>query len=194
MRFCETRRIRAITVLTAIGGSFVVGACAPAFNWRELALPETEGLIALFPCKPERMQQRIQWPGLPQAQVHLWTCLSGGFRWSLAMTRADDAKWVPSVLENWSAGLVQQSAYRVEAMPPLNVKGATPQPAARAWKATLTAGHLTGANRPVTVWTWHFSHGLHAFQASVWGLSPEELPANSEDVVTVFRNGFYFQK
>lgn len=197
MRFWFPSWIRAITALTVFGGcagGLLLG-CAPSLNWREVRIPQADGLVASFPCKPDEWEQRMSWPGVRATTVQLWSCRAGGYRWSVAAARLTDATEVPVALQHWAATWQGQPGYRAatRANPP--VPGSTPQPAALAFQLMPVASKGGAAPKPLpTGWSWHFSHGLIVFQATVWMVDGGELPTNSEDVVSLFKNGFYFQK
>lgn len=74
-------------------------ACAPTLNWREVRPTQADGLVALFPCKPDEAQRDIVLPGWPDAvTVHLLSCEADGQRWVLSHLRVADVTQVPLAL------------------------------------------------------------------------------------------------
>lgn len=187
--------IRTITGLTLFGGSLVGVGCAPTFNWREVRLEGSGGLVALFPCKPDVASQVTRMQDLRKLTVRLWTCRAGDHIWSVAMADVGDVRQIASVLGDWSTGIATRPGFQVQAIDGIQVRGAPPQqPAAQAWKSVSGVRAGQGGLNGLEGWTWHFSHGLQVYQISVWRPAGSELPTNSEDVVSTFKNGFYFQK
>lgn len=194
MRVWRPGRIRATTGLTVIGGclGLLTVACAPALNWREVSLADAEGLRAMFPCKPDQVSQRMSWPGGAPVNVSLWSCRAGGYLWGVSAVKVRDVTEVSVVLNGWSDALRGRSGYRVVSTLAPFVKGSTPLPQAMAFELQPKQGVEGSAKALPPGWAWHFSHGLTLFQVSVWSLEGE-LPTKSEDVVSTFKNGFYFQ-
>ena len=74
-------------------------ACEPALNWREVRPAQADGLVALFPCKPDAVQRDIVLPGLGDAvTLHLLSCEADGQRWVLSHLRVTDVALVPQAL------------------------------------------------------------------------------------------------
>ena len=78
---------------------FVLAACSPAFNWREVR-PDNSGLSLLFPCKPEKAEKMVPLGG-PPTNLILLGCDTGGATFAVAMADIGDASKVPAVLEQW---------------------------------------------------------------------------------------------
>lgn len=170
----------------------VVSGCTPALNWRDVTFPDAQGLKGVFPCKPDLVAQRVSWPGVAPAELRLWSCRAGGYLWGLSSVTLTDVAHVPLVLRGWADALQAKTGYRVESILAPSVKGATPVPDPSAWRLTPDALTKPAAKAMPSGWSWHFSHGLTIFQASVWSLE-DDLPTKSEDVVSPFKNGFHFQ-
>lgn len=183
-------RIRAITASTLIGGVCLSG-CSPELNWREVHPADADGLVALFPCKPEAAQRAMSWPEVNQATVHVLSCRSGDALWALRYARLPDVRQVRSTLILWGQESGQLPGYQAQPAQTLQVPGMTPQPEASAWKLASTPGPGP-AGRPAHAMTWHFSHGLTVFQASVWRAAPFEVDPKGEDVMESFKNGLHF--
>ena len=184
-------RIRAITASTLIGG-VGLGACAPEMNWREVHPVDADGLVAWFPCKPEAVERSFSWPGVPQARVHVLSCRSGDALWALRYARVPDVPQIGGTLRLWGQEASHLPGYKAESIMNLAVPGMTPQPQASAWALTWAQPAPDRPDRPMHAVTWHFSHGLTVFQASVWRATPFESGAKGEDVAQTFKNGLHF--
>lgn len=177
-------RVRAITACTLIGG-WLLHACTPTFNWREVRPANADGLVAWFPCKPDTAERVMAWPGVPRATVTVLSCKTDGVLWALRYTRVPDAQQLAPTLAWWNDDLMRRAGYQVTPLPALSVPGMTPQPQAKSWQ-------LRAQSAPMHGMAWHFSHGLLVFQASVWRSAPFETSPNGEDVVPTFQKGFHF--
>lgn len=192
-------------------------ACAPALNWREVRPTDAEGLQATFPCKPVAAQRRLVLPGLPDAvTLNLLSCEADGSMWALTHLTLSDATQVPTALRALAAstrGNVElasreaQRAGRASAngqavagppmraseLPAVAVPRMTPQPESRAWRFEgRRPGDGGGESVPLSVTTWHFSHGLSVFQASVWQAGEAASAHSGREGVTTFLQGFHF--
>lgn len=186
------QRVRAITACTLIGG-WLVSACSPTFNWREVRPADADGLVAWFPCKPDSAQRVMAWPGVAKATVTVLSCKADGAIWALRYARLPDAQPVSATLAWWNEDLMHRDGYQADALQPLPVPGMTPQAEAKSWRLTPGRGQAGGEeSKPMHGLAWHFSHGLMVFQASVWRPSLYENSANGEDVVSTFQKGFHF--
>lgn len=178
----------------------VLTACAPALNWREIRPAEAQGLVALFPCKPETAERRLTVPGLDggPVTVHLLSCQAGGLTWALsyldagtperlaqALPALDHALWV-----NLSAGDTVH-AHRQPLGPSL-VRGAHQHPGARVWLLEGTRPVSTSRLVPVRVKAWSFARGLSAFQASVWMDTAHGALQVDDPGAEAFAQGFNF--
>ncbi len=177
-------RVRAITACTLIGG-WLLHACTPTFNWREVRPANADGLVAWFPCKPDTAERVMAWPGVPRATLTVLSCKTDGVLWALRYTRVPDAQQLAPTLAWWNDDLMRRAGYQVTSLPALSVPGMTPQPQAKSWQLRALSAPMHGI-------AWHFSHGLLVFQASVWRSAPFETSPNGEDVVPTFQKGFHF--
>ncbi|HIV71943.1 MAG TPA: hypothetical protein H9903_13495 [Candidatus Aquabacterium excrementipullorum] len=189
---------------TLIGISLLMGlsACSPSLNWREVRPADADGLVALFPCKPDTAQRELAVPGLAggPATVHLLRCDAHGATWALSYLHAgtperlrqalpalDQALW-----DNVSAG---DSAHAGrQALGPSKITGAASHPGALTWRLQGTRPISTDQAETVHVTAWSFAHGLTAFQASVWqGATPGSLQVD-DPAVEAFVEGFNFPR
>lgn len=169
-------------------GSLALAACSPALNWREVRPVDSGGLVAWFPCKPQAVERRMSWPGVPAASVHVLSCRADGLIWSLTYARMPDADTMLRTQAGWSEAWRSRPGYVSQAIAPLAGGGLTVPAGGLAWALSANAPDVA----PRSGRAWHFSHGLTVFQASVWGDQPRESLTKGEDVTTTFTNGLHF--
>lgn len=193
-----------LTAACTLALSLLTSACSPALNWREVHPAQADGLTALFPCKPDAHERVVPWPGLPAgATMHLLSCQTEAGTWALSyLTLPDVALLAPSLHEltmamrrnlGSAAQLAGGSAPVSEQdLGPIAVPGMTPTPQARAWH--FQGQRPDGLGRPMDmdIRTWHFSHGMTVFQASVWRPLDVVKAQTSEDVAQAFFKGLNF--
>ena len=168
-----TRRLGHIGVLMA----FLLTACYPTFNWRELR-PEGTPLQALLPCKPETAERTVPLGGAPTV-LHMHSCKTGDLTFALAWANADAAT-VPTLLNDWQRASL--AAIRVD--PALHT-----DPALR-WNATVSGATQVqgiksqGTNpqgQPVQAQAVYFTRGAQVFQAAIYGAASDEVSATFFD-------------
>lgn len=186
-----------------------LGACAPVLNWRELRLPDSGGLVASFPCKPEHHRRSLRLPPIEGVlTVHLWSCEADGAQWVLSRTDGLAVEQVPLALRTLAVALRDNTqvaahhqagngAVAAAGLPSVSaidlggiaVRGMTPQADARAWRVRVTGG------QPSLHWqadAWHFAHGLQVFQATVWRRQAPSNPRDAQSASDAFLRGFHF--
>ena len=106
--------------------AWAVAACAPALDWRE-SRPERADLFALFPCKPEKLERRIEVAG-EAVQMRLHSCAAAGSTFALGHFELAD----PGHLGPALAALQSAMAANLGDTAPLrsawNLNGASAQP------------------------------------------------------------------
>lgn len=186
-----------LVVSACLLGTLAAG-CAPSLNWREVRIPQANGLVMVFPCKPEAQQRQVHVPGLGGAPVtmHMLACEADGMTWAVSHFDAQTpdrwlrapALWQSSLQANLTAlpGQVQATPQAVAAF---QVPGGTPHPDASTWWAQGQRPVSLKQAEPVAVRVWHFAKGMQLFQASVWA------PALQADDPrwTTFAKGIHFQ-
>ena len=70
-----------LPVMTTTVVLAVLVACSPAFDWREFQ-PEGSGLVASFPCKPDRHARSIDL-AVQRVRMELLVCEAGEARFAL---------------------------------------------------------------------------------------------------------------
>lgn len=147
-------------------------ACAPALDWREVR-PADSGLVALFPCKPNALTRNVALAG-HTVRLTLHACSAGGQTWALAFADVGDPARVGRSLEELRRSAADNLGAAAGAGLPLNVPGATPNPASA---REQLAGRLPDG-RSVVEQLAVFARGTVVFQATVLGAT---VPAEAAD-------------
>lgn len=161
-----------------------LGACSPAFNWREVR-PDNTALTALLPCKPDKGSKTVPLGGQP-TKLSMVGCETSGVMFAVASADIGDAQKAADVLAQWSqATLVNMKAAPLEGAAaraagsttttPLKVTGATLSPA----PVLITAQGVRADNSAVSSQTAYFAQGSQVFQAVIYAdkISPEVAEA-----------------
>jgi len=82
-------------------------ACAPALNWRELAVGE--GAKASFPCRPQSDTRALTLGG-QSVQMQLKACEAGQVLWAVTSAQVADAAQAPAALVELRRSLVANMA------------------------------------------------------------------------------------
>jgi hypothetical protein len=177
-------------------------ACTPSLNWREVKPADAQGLVALFPCKPDESTRQLAVPGLSGGPVrmHVLSCEAGGVRWALshldasspqrlaqALPALDEALW-----RNLSAA--RPASARQEALGPARIQGADSHASARQWLLTGLRPTPLNQAQGVQVMSWSFARGLTAFQASVWKDEGDGPLQVHDPAIEAFVQGFNFPR
>jgi hypothetical protein len=79
----------------AIGLAWVLTACTPAFNWRDVAF-DSAPVAALLPCKPDRGERMVPLAGAPRQMV-MAGCEAGGATFTVAVVNVTEPAKVDAV-------------------------------------------------------------------------------------------------
>lgn len=167
MKSCRTC---AVVVLAA-----ALAACSPTLNWRDVR-PEGSGATLLMPCRPQDQRREVVLAGA-KVMLSMSACRAGPQTWALAHADVGDAARVSAALTELRVAAAANLGASAPQTLPVNVAGATPNPASRRQRV---AGHLPDGStvqEEVAV----FARGTRVFQATVIGPA---LPA--EGVQTFF--------
>jgi hypothetical protein len=159
-----------VAILTLTG-------CSPTFNWRALQ-PEGTPLQALMPCKPETAVRSAPLVAGSSADLHMFSCETGGLRFALAWADMGDVAKVPAALATWRAASL--ASIRVAAEPgdreqnawPVAVSGASGVLGVKA------EGH-DPQGQTVQTRAAYFSRGSLVFQAAIYGARLPDEPVEA---------------
>ncbi|MDO8420514.1 MAG: hypothetical protein Q7S90_10805 [Rubrivivax sp.] len=158
---------RAARAGCAGAAALLLAACSPALDWRDVR-PAGSGVSLLMPCKPAAQERSLPLAGAP-VRLSLQACSANGQTWGIAHADVGDPARIGVALTELRASAVANlSGGAAEALP-LQVRGATPQPASEHLRFD---GRLPDG-RPMQVELAVFAQGTRVYQATVLG---ERLP------------------
>ncbi|MBV8503352.1 MAG: hypothetical protein JO006_16735 [Paucibacter sp.] len=105
--------------------ALAVGACSPAFDWRETRPPDA-GVELNLPCKPS-LQSRRSPTGL---RMGLARCEAGGEEFALSWAELPEPAAAGSAMAQMHAALLRQLGGQPSQAEPFAVSGMTPSPEA----------------------------------------------------------------
>ncbi len=126
------RRFGVATLLGAV--LFVLAACSPTLNWREVR-PGSGRVSLLLPCKPDQAEKVVPLGGQATKLVMLG-CDAGGATFAVAVAELSDPAQVPEVLVQWQKLTLANMKAGAEQRTPLKVPGAATEPAPLLLSAT----------------------------------------------------------
>jgi hypothetical protein len=142
--------------------ALAVAACSPALNWRETRVPDGD-IVALFPCKPERMARELN---LAETKVRMVLLSCGAAGATFALSHADMAD--PGKVHAALIELRRSAAANVGGTPQrlsaLQVPGMTPNPLAE--RVVIIGRGSDG--EPLHEQVGFFSRGARVYQATVY--------------------------
>ncbi|MET0541420.1 MAG: hypothetical protein ABWZ88_06655 [Variovorax sp.] len=163
--------------------AWVVVACSPTFNWRDVPIPNAE-LTALLPCKPDRAERSIA-IGSETVNVQMAGCEAGGATFAVAQARAVDAAQASAWLAAWRANTRAQwqaaSGGRVSEAPATVVRAAiAPAP----WQIEVSSPGPAGQASEARV-RW-FAHAQRDGSVAVYQATVLGRPSAADAVATFF--------
>jgi hypothetical protein len=154
------------TALAMLG----LGACSPTLNWREV--PTEDGqLLALFPCKPDRLQRTVPLAGAPSL-MRLASCSVDGVTYALSDAGVAEPAKVGAALQQLRVTAAGNIGAAEAAGTPVSVAGMTPNPQAK--RVALQGRGADG--QPVHEQLAVFAKGLRVYQATVIGPTLDAEP------------------
>lgn len=191
--------------LVTTGCLLALSGCSPTLDWRDTQLDDASGLVASFPCQPERHERTVTMPGWPGTlAITLWSCDAGGLTWALSRAQVAQPEQARALLlawPRWTRANLEAAAQQLPVARPVEVvdvgavqvPGMTPWPEARAWWMRTERPDASGRPLRVEHSAWHFAHGQTVFQAAVWRAGEAPGTANGEDVTKAFLHSFQFR-
>lgn len=149
--------------------ALLAAGCSPSLDWRETR-PEGAGVIALFPCRPDRHARTVVVAG-GATRMEMLACSTAGATFAVSfMDLAEPARVTPALSELRAAALSNIGGLQVHSAPS-QVSGMTPN--AQAAQVSMTGRLPDGV--AVQEQAAFFVKGLRVYQASVIGakLAPE---------------------
>ncbi len=142
--------------------ALAVAACSPALNWRDTPVPDAH-LVALFPCKPDRLARDLS---LAETRVRLvlLTCSAAGATFALAHADMADPGKVHAALTQLRDSAAANLGGAPQRLAPLGVPGMTPNPLAERWAISGFGSDGAALQEQVGL----FSRGARVYQATVF--------------------------
>jgi hypothetical protein len=160
--------------------SFVLAACAPALDWREVRV-DGGLLTAQFPCRVERRIRTVALAGASQ-RMELAACDAGGVTFAVSYLDVADPTRVRAVLEALRDATADNVGASAPQTAPYTLRGMTPNPLAVRLRAD---GHRPDGT-PLQARAAFFVRGMRVYQASVVGTGP------APEAVETFLSGLKF--
>jgi len=105
-----------------------LAGCAPALDWRDV--PVSEDLLIQFPCRPERVERRVDLGGEAVA-ARMLSCEAGGIGWSVTVFDIGDPYRLADALMLLRRSLSTKLRAEESIGPMPALAALTPQPTAR---------------------------------------------------------------
>lgn len=153
--------------LLASLSALACAACAPALNWREVR-PEGGAVVALLPCKPDRLTRTLDVAGSPVA-VEVLACSAQGSTWALTSADVGDAARVDPALIQLRRARSANLGGKEVAISAVSLPGMAPS--AQAVRLRVEGGRPDG--QAVSEEALLFAVGTRVFHAAVLGGSPD---------------------
>ncbi len=158
-----------MSISRALTAVLVLAGCSPTLDWRETR-PEGAGVVAMFPCRPDRHARPVVVAGA-STRMEMLVCTAGGARFAVSfMDLADPAAVTPALAELRATALANIGGVQ-RGSEPAQVSGMT----ANSQAARLAMSGRLPDGTAVQEQAAFFVKGLRIYQASVIGakLVPE---------------------
>ena len=168
-----TRRVPAsggAALITAVIA--VLSACSPALDWRE-SVAEGSGLIASFPCRPDRHERSVVLGG-KTVQIDMLVCPASGATFAVSFFDVTDPAGIGPALGALREAMLSNVHATGPKLTPLQIPGMTPN--AQSQRLAVVGRKPDGA--PLQVQAAFFTRGLRVYQAAVIGAA---LPGDAVD-------------
>lgn len=147
-------------------------ACAPSLDWREFQA-EGSGIVATFPCKPDRHSRSVALAG-QTVRMEMLVCSAGDVTFALSFADLADPGQVSATLAELQALATSNLGAARPDRAELAVPGMTPNPNAARLRLEATQANGTNLQEQAAF----FAKGLRVYQATVLG---KKVPAEAAD-------------
>ena len=159
---------------------FLLLACTPALNWREVRFDDAR-LVGWMPCKPDRAQRAVDLGGHP-AELTLLGCVADDMDFTLGRLSVPSGLTAEQALQAWkTASLASLQADLATPAQAWSLAGATAVPSPVRMLAQGRQGVFAH-------WAW-FAYDEHLYQAGVYARSPS-VSRSAHEAAQVFLTGF----
>lgn len=142
---------------------WLIAACTPVYNWREVRLPDA-GIKLLLPCKPDHAKRTLPLAG-QEVELQMAGCEAGAALFAISHVKSKDDSSIQAAQQEWRAAMLRnmQSTQEVQ-MAPIKLAGFTAQP----HLVRLEARGRRQDGSAVTAQALWFGHGAHLYHAVVY--------------------------
>jgi len=149
--------------LLLAGAALALIGCSPALDWREFQ-PEGSGVLASFPCKPDRHSRAVKLE-VQAVRMEMLVCDAGDAKFALAFFDVAEPGQVSAALSELQALAAGNLGAQSADAQPAVVPGMTPNP--KAMRLRIEGRQPDGAT--VQEQAVFFAKGLRIYQAMVLG-------------------------
>ena len=150
--------------------ALALAACTPTFNWREVSVEATP-LKAMLPCKPERVERRLEFTPGREVVVHALGCEAGQATFAVLYTELSQTGELGEALARWKNGNLTSTKATVRSEAPYQPAGALGLPQS----VQVHADGQRADGSAVQSQSAYFARGTQAFQAVIYAqrITPE---------------------
>lgn len=159
-----------------------LAACSPALDWRE-SLAEGSGLVASFPCRPDRRGRSVVL-GRTTVQIDMLVCPAAGATYAVSFFDVADPAGISTALVALREAMLSNLQGVGPRLTSLQVPGMTPN--AQSLRLAVVGRKPDGS--VLQAQAAFFTKGLRVYQAAVIGT------ALSGDAVDPFFDGLKFRQ
>lgn len=153
----------------------MAAACSPTYDWREVR--SAEGVVALFPCRPDTHSRDLIVAGDP-VTMELSSCSAGGLTFAVGRIVVTDAARVEPVLQALRDALLAKLAPSPDAALADRPAASASAPASQASMQRIRVQGAGPDGERRQVQSRFFSRGLTVYQATVVGKDGAAEAAN----------------
>lgn len=143
--------------------ALLAAGCSPSFDWREVR-PEGAGVVAQFPCRPDRHARSVVVAGTAM-RMEMLVCSASGVTFAVSFLDVADPAQVAAVLAELRAAALRNIGGQQLESQPVQVGGMTPNP--QSVRVSMTGRLPDGA--AVQEQAAFFVKGLRVYQAHAIG-------------------------
>ena len=159
-----------------------LAACSPALDWRE-SLAEGSGLVASFPCRPDRHGRSVALGGTT-VQIDMLVCAAAGATYAVSYFDVIDPAGIGPALGALGEAMLSNVQGAGPQLTPLQIPGMTPN--AQSLRLAVVGRKPDGS--ALQAQAAFFTKGLRVYQAAVIGA------ALTGDAVDPFFAGLKFRQ
>jgi hypothetical protein len=153
-----------------------LGGCEPALNWRDVRLAQG-GLLALMPCKPDVVSRKVPFVQGSLVDMTVASCDAAGVTFALTVTQVSDPSQAARSLGQWRE-VVQK---HLQMATPRTVRFVPSHALPLAESVRVSGAGRSPQGAALAVEAAFFAQGVHVFQATLIGQTPQAPGAEVTD-------------